>query len=76
MKKSDLTRREFLSTASVGTIATAVSGSIPAYANVTQKASTPAILGGEPLRARPFPDWPVWDRNDEESVLAVLRSGQ
>lgn len=63
-----------MATASAGTIA-AISGTIPASANVTKKAGTPAILGGSPVRSKPFPDWPVWDKADEESVLAVLRSG-
>jgi len=63
-----------LATASAGTIA-AISGAIPASANVIKKAGTPAILGGSPVRSKPFPDWPVWDKADEESVLAVLRSG-
>ena len=74
MRKASLTRRQFLATASAGTIA-AISGTIPASANVTKKAGTPAILGGSPVRSKPFPDWPVWDKADEESVLAVLRSG-
>jgi perosamine synthetase len=74
MRKASLTRRQFLATASAGTIA-AISGAIPASANVIKKAGTPAILGGSPVRSKPFPDWPVWDKADEESVLAVLRSG-
>ena len=74
MRKASLTRRQFLATASAGTIA-AISGAIPASANVTKKAGTPAILGGSPVRSKSFPDWPVWDKADEESVLAVLRSG-
>lgn len=74
MRKASLTRRQFLAAASAGTIA-AISGTIPASANVTKKAGTPAILGGSPVRSKSFPDWPVWDKADEESVLAVLRSG-
>lgn len=36
---------------------------------------TLAINGGTPVRTKPFPGWPVWDEYDEESLLAVLRSG-
>ena len=41
-------------------------------------AKTPAnwpIQGGTPVRAKPWPTWPVWDRSAEEPVLAILRSG-
>lgn len=34
-----------------------------------------AIKGGNPVRAAPFPEWPVRDRSDEEAVSAVVRSG-
>jgi perosamine synthetase len=75
MSRSNFTRRQFLATASAGTLAAAVAGAIPAYANASRKASKCAILGGQPIRARPFPPWPVWDKSAEESVLGVLRSG-
>ena len=39
-------------------------------------ASTPAILGGKPVRDESWPDWPVWKpKQDEERVLEALRSG-
>lgn len=34
------------------------------------------ILGGRPLRAKPFPSWPVFDENEEQALLEVLRSGK
>ena len=74
MNKNNLTRREFLAAASIGTIATA-SGGIGAYANGSRKAGKAAILGGKAVRTKPFPSWPVWDRDAEESILSVLRSG-
>ena len=39
-------------------------------------ASTLALLGGAPVRSRPFPAWPVFDDTDEARVLAALRSGR
>jgi len=76
MNKNDLTRRQFLATASAGTITAVTSGAIPAYGNVSKKASKMAILGGQPVRTKPFPGWPIWDKNaDEELVVSVLRSG-
>ncbi|MGH9354025.1 MAG: DegT/DnrJ/EryC1/StrS family aminotransferase [Terriglobia bacterium] len=34
-----------------------------------------AILGGKPVRTVPFPSWPVYDLDEERSLLEVLRSG-
>jgi perosamine synthetase len=76
MSRSHFTRRQFLATASAGTLAAAASRSIPAYANVSKRAGKCAILGGQPVRAKPFQSWPIWDKGAEESVLSVLRSGR
>lgn len=35
-----------------------------------------AIHGGSPVRTQPFPQWPIWGREEEEALLATLRSGQ
>jgi dTDP-4-amino-4,6-dideoxygalactose transaminase len=35
-----------------------------------------AINGGTPLRKKDFHPWPVFDREEEEAVLGVLRSGK
>ncbi|MDH4239185.1 MAG: DegT/DnrJ/EryC1/StrS family aminotransferase [Phycisphaerae bacterium] len=75
MNKKDLNRRQFLSAASAATLAAAASKAIPAYGNVSKKADKPAILGGKPVRTKPWPPWPVWDKSAEESVLSILRSG-
>lgn len=34
-----------------------------------------AILGGPPVRTKPFPTWPVFDAREEVNLLEVLRSG-
>ena len=34
-----------------------------------------ALLGGTPVRTRPFPAWPVFGRAEEERLLRTLRSG-
>jgi len=34
-----------------------------------------ALLGGEPVRKKPFPKWPVFDDREAEALLSVLRSG-
>ena len=38
-------------------------------------ASTLAILGGEPIRTRPFSKWPVFDSREREQLETVLTSG-
>ena len=36
----------------------------------------PAVLGGTPVRDRPFPAWPVADASEERALSEVIRSGQ
>ncbi len=35
-------------------------------------AERPALLGGRPVRATPFPSWPVTDQREEKALLDVL----
>ena len=35
-----------------------------------------ALLGGKPVRKRPFPSWPIFGRLEEKRLLRALRSGQ
>jgi dTDP-4-amino-4,6-dideoxygalactose transaminase len=35
-----------------------------------------ALLGGRPVRRRPFASWPLFGRKEEARLLRVLRSGQ
>src|SRR5438093_3844443 len=34
-----------------------------------------ALLGGPPVRTRPFPPWPQFGRPEEQLLLTALRSG-
>jgi len=34
-----------------------------------------ALLGGEPVRRKPFPKWPVFDEREVKALLSVLESG-
>lgn len=36
----------------------------------------PAIIGGEPVRKRPYPKWPIYGSREEELLLEALRSGR
>ncbi|CAN5818954.1 hypothetical protein BH23PLA1_BH23PLA1_27560 [soil metagenome] len=37
--------------------------------------ATPAVLGGDPVRRRSFPSWPIFGDNDLKALTDVLRSG-
>jgi dTDP-4-amino-4,6-dideoxygalactose transaminase len=72
--KSNCTRRDFIRTAAIGTLAVgAFAAKGPAvYAAQTSK---PAVLGGAPVHTGGWPGWPSWDKNWEPELLEVLRSG-
>lgn len=38
--------------------------------------ATPALLGGAPVRATPWPAWPVRGEAEEREILAALRAGK
>lgn len=42
---------------------------------LTTVASQLAILGGRPLRERPFPRWPTFDQREREQLIEVLEAG-
>lgn len=79
MSKIDFTRREFLKKNSVAAagIALTMGVSTPTvFAGKIADSTTPAILGGTPLRTRAWQEWPIWNpETDEKLVLEVLRSG-
>ncbi len=75
MKRS-ISRRKFLERTSFSTagIALSLGGVKSLYANLAKKADTPAILGGTPVRTKPFPSWPIYDDKDVELYLDAFRS--
>jgi dTDP-4-amino-4,6-dideoxygalactose transaminase len=78
MAKRNYSRREFVKQNSLAGLGAAVSiGVAPTLlANCATDTGTPAILGGQKLRTKPWPVWPIWNpATDEEQVLKVLRSG-
>jgi perosamine synthetase len=74
MNSNNLTRRAFLA-ATTGTIAAVATSRAPVYANAGKNTDKLAVNGGKPVRAKSWPAWPQWDRSAEETVLAILRSG-
>jgi perosamine synthetase len=64
-----------MAAASAGSLAAVASRTIPAYGNVTRKASKLAILGGEPVRKnKSWPRWPYWDQNVIDSIVKTTKS--
>lgn len=61
MTNADLSRRVFLASAASSTALGAV--------------ERPAALGGAKARTTRWPSWPVFDKKEEEALLATLRSG-
>jgi perosamine synthetase len=75
MTSDDLTRRQFIAAASAGSLAAVTSSTIPAYGNLTRKASKLAILGGEPVRKnKSWPEWPHWDQEVIDSLMKTAKS--
>ena len=68
-------RRKFLTTSSAGALGLAASAALPAYANFSKTSSDLAVLGGQAVRTKSWPGWPVWDKDAEDEILSVLRSG-
>ncbi len=73
--KATLSRREFLSTTSAGVAAAIAASPLAGAGGVNNKTAKLACSGGQPVRTKPWPSWPVWDRTAEDDILAVLRSG-
>ena len=75
--RSLLTRRSFMRKTSAGltgaALAAVSAGSL--RANVAGRSDTLAILGGTPVRTKPFSEvWPIFDENEEQALLKALRS--
>jgi perosamine synthetase len=76
MKPNDLTRRQFLATASASSLAAVAARGLPASRGVVRKAGRLAILGGEPVRKnKPWPDWPYIDDQIVDAVTKTAKSG-
>ncbi len=70
-------RRKFLKTNAILGAGVITGGlSLAPWAQASVEITTPALLGGTPIRTASWPKWPRWDKDtDEELILKVLRSG-
>ncbi|MHC4405439.1 MAG: DegT/DnrJ/EryC1/StrS family aminotransferase [Planctomycetota bacterium] len=76
MPDNKVGRRSFLAAVSAGSLWTAANGGTSSIALFSRDASKLAVLGGQPVRTKPFHSWPVWDDADEKAVIPVLRRGR
>jgi perosamine synthetase len=72
MKKQS--RRKFIATSGSGALFTLAASNMP-FGFSNKISDKLALLGGDPVRKAKFPSWPIWDQNDENAVLPILRSG-
>ena len=78
MSKKKYSRREFVKRNSLAGVGAAFTMAVPSsiFAASSKRASTPAILGGDRVRTKGWPGWPIWNPGtDEELLLKVMRSG-
>jgi dTDP-4-amino-4,6-dideoxygalactose transaminase len=76
MKTPDLTRRQFIATASATSLAAVAATTLPVRGAVTRKAGKLAVLGGEPVRKnKAWPDWPHIDDQIVDAVVKTTKSG-
>jgi perosamine synthetase len=64
-------RREFLNTTLAGALGLGLT-SRPVSVSTSKSSGALAVLGGKPVRTKPFPFWPIIESNDEESWADVL----
>lgn len=65
-----------MAAASAGAFVAAASRTIPAYGNLAKKTEKLALLGGQKVRTKGWSPWPIWDKDAEDPIIAVLRSGK
>ncbi|KPL12887.1 MAG: glutamine--scyllo-inositol aminotransferase [Bacteroides sp. SM23_62] len=78
MSEKEYSRRKFLKTSTLTGLGVGLTAAMTPnlIAGCMQDTGTAAILGGQPVRTKGWPDWPMWDpETDEERVIEVLRSG-
>jgi len=64
-----LSRRGFIAAATAAGVGLRFKGAHGA-------AAKPVLPGGKPVRTKPFPSWPVWDKTEEEALADAIRSGK
>lgn len=73
-KSKNLDRRQFMGTATTGTIGAIALGSIPYIGRTSNDTEKLAILGGQPVRSNKV--WPAWPYVDEKMVEAIANTAR
>jgi dTDP-4-amino-4,6-dideoxygalactose transaminase len=76
MKTQKFTRRQALAASSVGAIATMAYWPQKAYSILNSQQDKLALKGGDPIRNKSWPGWPVWDDKANQSIIDMLQSGK
>jgi perosamine synthetase len=72
--RNHLSRRHFLKTACIGSTLSSFAA-YPAVHRASLAANgRPALMGGTPVRTRPFPSWPVITTKDEQRWMEVFQT--
>lgn len=72
----NLSRRQFMATASAGSLAAANSNAVHTFGMITGDATKLAALGGQPVRGnKRLPKWPYWDEDVVDSIVKTTKSG-
>ena len=75
MNKKQLTRRQFVTAASAGSLALSASRKVSAHEIMSGDAGKLAILGGTPVRQnKPWPEWPYWDDKVVDAIVKTTKS--
>ncbi len=75
MGKDQLTRRQFVTAASAGTLAVSTTRKAAAHGFASGNAGKLAALGGTPVRQnKPWPEWPYWDDQVIDSIVKTTKS--
>jgi perosamine synthetase len=78
MLEQEYSRRKFLKNSTLTGLGVGLASGMTTnlLAGSARETGTPAILGGQPVRTKGWPGWPMWDpATDEKQVIEVLRSG-
>jgi perosamine synthetase len=75
-RKQNFSRRRFIASVSLGSIAAISTGTIPFLVKTSNNTSKLAILGGSPVSPnKVFPKWPYVDQAMEDLITKTIRSG-
>ncbi len=76
MRTKKITRRQAITAASAGALGTFVNWSFTPFTIGNSDQDKLALAGGSKIHPGSWPEWPVWDKNAEEGIAAMLRTGR